>query len=71
MKLDKFVFIIVCVLFANYAAFWVSALVIAAVNVPYGWLALIPAALAGYVVYLVIAQRVGNPTEDHYDGIEH
>ena len=50
MPIDKFVLIIVCVAGAVCATLWVSSLVLVAVQVPFGWLSLIPAALVGYVV---------------------
>jgi len=35
-----------------------------------GWLMFIPAMLVGYVVWRVIADRLGNSEDDHYDSIE-
>lgn len=71
MPLDKFVLILVCVVAAAAATVWLVSLVAAAINLPFGWLALIPAVLVGYVVYRVIAERVGNDEDDHYDRMEH
>lgn len=71
MKLDRLVLIWVCVLAATFAMFWVSTLIIAAFHVPFVWLALLPAALVGYIVYRVIAERIGNEEDDHYDGMKH
>lgn len=71
MPLDKLVLIIVCVVAAAGVTVWLGVLLAAAVNVPFGWLALIPAALIGYVVFRVIAERVGNAEDDHYDRMDH
>ena len=46
------------------------SLIAAAINFPFGWLGLIPAALVGYIVFRVIAERIGNAEEDHYDNME-
>lgn len=71
MPLDKFVLIIVIVLAAAAATVWLAAVVAAALNFPYGWLGIIPAALVGYIAFRVIAERVGNAEEDHYDRMDH
>ena len=71
MPLDKLVLILVCVLVAAGVTLWIAALVISALNVPFAWFGLVPAALAGYIVYRVIAERVGNAEEDHYDRMDH
>ena len=71
MPLDKFVLIIVCVIAAAAATIWLVALGAAALNLPFGWLGIIPAALVGYVAFRVIAERVGNAEEDHYDRMDH
>lgn len=70
MPLDKLVLVIACVLIAACATIWISTLVRAAFSVPFAALALIPAALVGYVVFRVIAERVGNAEEDHYDKMD-
>ncbi|MEM9425562.1 MAG: hypothetical protein AAGA06_02570 [Pseudomonadota bacterium] len=70
MPLDKFVLIIVVVLAAAGATVWIAGVIAAAINLPFGWLGLIPAVLVGYVAYRVIAERVGNAEEDHYDNME-
>ena len=70
MPLDKLVLIIVIVLAAAGATVWLAGLIAAAINFPFGWLVVIPAALIGYVVFRVIAERVGNAEEDHYDNME-
>ncbi|WP_323769195.1 hypothetical protein [Antarctobacter sp.] len=71
MKLDTFVLILVCVIAGMVATFWLAAMLLAAFQVPFGALALLPAALVGYILYRVIAERVGNAEEDHYDGMNH
>ena len=71
MPLDKLVLIIVCVLTAAAATIWLGAVLLAAVNVPFVGIALLPAALVGYIVFRVIAERVGNKQEDHYDEMDH
>lgn len=70
MPLDKLVLIIVIVIAAAGATIWLAGVVAAAINLPFGWLGLIPAVLVGYVVYRIIAERVGNAEEDHYDNFE-
>ena len=70
MPLDKFVLLIVIVFAAAGITVWVSALIMASLEFPGGWLAFIPAALVGYVVWRVIAERLGNAEDDHYDHIE-
>lgn len=71
MKLDKLVLIAVCILAASGITLWLAMLLLTAVQVPYGWLALLPAAFAGYVAYRVIAERLRSAEDDHYDRIEH
>ncbi|MCV3271969.1 hypothetical protein [Roseobacter sinensis] len=71
MPLDKLVLICVCVLAAFGVTLWLAALVLTALQVPAGWLALIPAALAAYIFYRVLAERLGNADEDHYDRMKH
>ncbi|MCB1337203.1 MAG: hypothetical protein KDK10_07030 [Maritimibacter sp.] len=70
MKLDKLVLIVVVVLGAAVLTAWASSLVIAALAVPYAWLALLPAALAGYIAWRVIEERLASAEDDHYDRIE-
>jgi len=70
MPLDKFVLILVAVIAAAGLTVWVGTLVAASVQMPLGWLMFIPLALIAYVVWRVIADRIGNREDDHYDGIE-
>ncbi|GFE50371.1 hypothetical protein So717_21240 [Roseobacter cerasinus] len=71
MALDKLVLICLCVIAAFGVTLWLAALVLTALHVPAGWLALIPAALVGYVFYRVLSERLGNADEDHYDRMKH
>lgn len=71
MPLDKLVLILVCVLAAAAGTIWLAATVLAALNLPFGWFSLVPALLAGYIAFRVIAERVGNAEEDHYDRMDH
>ena len=70
MPLDKFVLVIVCVIAAAGVTVWLAALVAAAFEIPVVATALLPLALVGYVLWRVIAERVGNPQEDRYDRID-
>ena len=71
MPLDKMVLVLVCVVAAAGVTIWIGGLVAAAWQVPaVGWLAAIPAALVGYVIWRVIADRLSNSEDDHYDKIE-
>ncbi|MCB1358136.1 MAG: hypothetical protein KDK53_17150 [Maritimibacter sp.] len=70
MKLDKLVLIIVIVLGATLLSFWLASLLLAALAVPMAWLALLPAALAGYIAWRVLEERLSNAEDDHYDRIE-
>ena len=49
---------------------WLAALAFAAFEVPGAGLAFIPAALVAYVVWRVIAERLQNAEDDHYDNIK-
>lgn len=70
MPLDKFVLILVIVIAAAGATVWLASFVAAALQLPAVWTALIPAALVAYVVWRVVAERIGNREDDHYDRIE-
>jgi len=71
MPLDRLVLIAGCVIGGFAVTLWLGTLVLAAVSVPYAWLALIPAGFAAYVIYRVIAERVQSADDDHYDRMEH
>jgi membrane protein implicated in regulation of membrane protease activity len=70
MPLDKFVLILVVVIGAAALTIWIATLIAASVQVPLGWLVLVPASLVAYIVWRVIADRLGNADDDHYDRIE-
>jgi membrane protein implicated in regulation of membrane protease activity len=70
MPLDKFVLILVIVIGAAGMTVWLGALLLASVQVPAGWLGFIPAVLLAYILWRVIAQRLSNGEDDHYDRIE-
>lgn len=71
MPLDKLVLILVCVIVAAGVTVWLGVLVLAAWDVPFAGLALIPATLIAYIVARVIGERLGNAQEDHYDRMDH
>ncbi|NSX55830.1 hypothetical protein [Parasulfitobacter algicola] len=71
MPLDKFVLILGCVIGGAAVTIWLGTLLIAMFQIPFiGPVVLIPAILVGYVIWRVVADRVGNAEEDHYDSIE-
>lgn len=71
MPLDKLVLILVCVVIAAGLTLWLGALVLATVQIPgLGIGVMILAALVGYVVWRVIAERLSSREDDHYDRIE-
>ncbi len=70
MPLDKLVLILVIVITAAGVTVWLGALLLASFQIPGAGLALIPAALVAYIVWRVIADRLGNAEDDHYDEIE-
>ena len=71
MPLDKFVLLIVCVIAAAGVTVALATLLFTTYAFPAGALAIaIPVMLVGYVVWRVIADRIGNKEDDHYDSIE-
>jgi len=70
MPLDKLVLIIVCVIAAAGVTVWLGTLFVATNQLPIAGVALIPAALVVYVVWRVVADRITNTEDDHYDHIE-
>ncbi len=70
MPLDKFVLLLVLVVAAAAVTVWVGSLVLAAIQVPWAGAAFIPAALVAYVVWRVVADRLRNREDDHYDQID-
>ncbi len=70
MPLDKLVLILVVVIAAAGLTVWLGAIALAVFRMPGVWLTLIPAALVGYIVWRVIADRLTSSEDDHYDHIE-
>jgi membrane protein implicated in regulation of membrane protease activity len=70
MPLDRFVLILVAVIAAAGVTLWLGALVATALNFPFGLSFLVPVALIAYVLWRVIAERISNKEDDHYDRIE-
>ena len=71
MALDKFVLILVVVIAAAGATIWLGMLLAVAMQWSIGGMAvLIPGALAGYVAFRVLMDRMKNSEDDYYDGIE-
>jgi len=71
MPLDKLVLIIICVIVAAGLTIWLGVLFFAALENPQiGFVAVLPIALIGYIVWRVIAERMKNKEDDHYDRIE-
>ena len=71
MPLEKLVLILVVVIGAAGVTVWLATLAFAALQFgPPVRLVFIPAALVGYVVWRVVADRLGNAEDDHYDRIE-
>ncbi|SEM67626.1 hypothetical protein [Palleronia pelagia] len=67
MPLDKFVLILVIVVFAAGLTIWLGSMIVAGLHAPLALTLLIPAALVLYVVWRVIAQRLSSHEDDHYD----
>ena len=70
MKLEKLVLVIVVVLGAMAVSGWIASLILAAMSVPMAWLAILPAALVGYIAWRVVEDRLTNAEDNHYDRIE-
>lgn len=73
MPLDKFVLIVVCVLGAAGLTVYVGAALVASTQLPpfFGLALLGIITLCVYVGWRVIAERLGNKEDDHYDRFEH
>ncbi len=71
MKLDTLVLIAICVMAGMMVTVWLTAMLLAAFHLPFVLVGLLPAALVGYVIFRLIRDRVGDSTEDHYDGMKH
>ena len=71
MPLDKFVLILVCVIGAAGVTIWIGVLASAAWQMPAIFpVAMIPAGLILFIGWRVIADRLNDPDDDHYDRIE-
>ncbi|MEO1640079.1 MAG: hypothetical protein AAFU41_12645 [Pseudomonadota bacterium] len=72
MPLDRLVLIIVCVLTAAAVSVYVGLLLLASVQMPpiMGLSILSAIALCAYIAWRVIAERIGNKDDDHYDRFE-
>ncbi|SMY07891.1 hypothetical protein [Flavimaricola marinus] len=71
MPLERLMLILVIVVAAAGATIWVGSILVASTVSPGGALAIaIPTALVAYIIWRVIAERLGNDEDDHYDRIE-
>ncbi|GGD29216.1 hypothetical protein [Sinisalibacter lacisalsi] len=70
MPIDKFVLILVVVIAAAGITVWIATMVAAAVQFPLGWFVVIPVMLVAYVAWRVIAERLANTDDDHYDRMD-
>ncbi|WP_102109284.1 hypothetical protein [Oceaniglobus roseus] len=70
MPLDRFVLILVIVFAAAGLSVWIATAIAAATTAPGLWFLAVPVVLAVAVLWRVIAQRLNNPEDDHYDTIE-
>jgi high-affinity nickel permease len=64
MKLDQIALAIVIVYAIGWVLFTITGLLVA---VPFGFLGLIPLAIVGGMVVMVIIQRLNNKEDDYYD----
>ena len=69
MPLDRLVLILVAVGAALFASVWLLGLLAAATQSPLAWLLMIPVAIAGYIIWRVVADRVTSEEDDHYDKV--
>lgn len=71
MPLDRFVLMLVAAIAAAGLTVWVVAWAGATLLMPgLGALVAVPALLAGYVLFRVIADRVRSREDDRYDGMD-
>ncbi|WGH78184.1 hypothetical protein [Jannaschia ovalis] len=70
MPLDRLVLILVIVVVAAAATVWLGAVIAASFAWEGGLALLIPAALVAYVVFRVVADRLGNSEDDKYDRMD-
>ncbi|MGG7645875.1 hypothetical protein ACQ5SP_13785 [Rhodovulum sp. YNF3179] len=70
MPRDRFFLIILCVVGAAGGTILLGALLSSIYATPEsGTLAIVPAALTGYVIFRLIAFRLAPPEDDHFDGV--
>ncbi|WP_226780634.1 hypothetical protein [Oceaniglobus trochenteri] len=71
MPLDRLVLILICVAVAAGVTVWLGVFLAAMVTLPFpAMLLLVPVALVAWVLWRVIAERLNNREDDHYDQIE-
>ncbi|MZR12964.1 hypothetical protein GQE99_08025 [Maritimibacter sp. DP07] len=70
MPLDRFVLILVVVIAAAGVTVALGTWIAASVSVPLGWAGVIPVVLVLNVAWRVLAERLSNRDDDHYDRIE-
>ncbi|MGR3363534.1 MAG: hypothetical protein ACU0CY_05070 [Maritimibacter harenae] len=70
MPLDRFVLILVVVIAAAGVTVALGTWIAASVSVPLGWASVIPVVLVLYIAWRVVAERLSNRDDDHYDRIE-
>ena len=71
MPLDRLVLILVIVIGAAAFTVWLGSIVVATVNIPYvGWAIAAPVTLVAYIFWRVLADRLNNREDDHYDQID-
>lgn len=70
MPIDRLVLIIVVVLGAVGVTFWLGMMILASLNVPFLWINVIIAFIAGYIAWRVLEDRLSNTEDDYYDKIE-
>ena len=72
MPLERLALLLIIVIVAAGATIWVGWLLMVTVGVsPWAGMAFaVPTALIAYVIVRVIAERLSNKEDDHYDGIE-
>lgn len=71
MPLDRLVLILVCVAAAAAATIWLGVFLSAAVTLPFPAIfLLLPVGLVVWLCWRVIAERLNNREDDHYDQID-
>jgi len=70
MPLDKLVLVLIAVIAAAGLTVWIGSMAATVLQLsPAAWLLFVPAALVGYMVWRVIAERLSNSEDDHHDQI--